>query len=143
MKKIIATIFSSFFLLISATSTGLSSELERIQGEWSINKTNEEGQSYTQTIQIKESKFTFKIIDREGQLLLYAEGNIECEKLGPFKSIKFFSIASGASESELDPVDDDRTVIYKLGYNTWILATNFDKDRGEPPSIDIYNKVQY
>ena len=55
--------------------------------------------------------------------------------------MKVTDIKGGASEADLSPVDDDRTLVYQLGYDSWTVASNFDKERDQAPSLDVYKKV--
>ena len=129
----------SFFLLIS--SPVFASDLEDLAGKWSVKKTNDQGQKFTQTIEVKKDKFTFKITDADDKLVLIAKGDLKIEKLGPFKSIKFSNIQAGSKADELDAVDDDRVCVYTLSGNTFSLASNFDKERDAGPALDLYSKV--
>jgi hypothetical protein len=77
----------------------------------------------------------------DNQTHLYAEGDIKLSKLGPFSAIKFFNIKGGVSADQLDPVDDDRDVIYMLEGNVWTIAANFDRAHdGQKPSADAYTR---
>jgi hypothetical protein len=53
------------------------------------------------------------------------------------------TIKAGQSSTETDPIEDTYTAIYKLeGDSTWLLVTNFDKDRErQKPSLDVYHKA--
>jgi uncharacterized protein (TIGR03067 family) len=117
-------------------------DLDKLSGKWSVNKTNDQGQAYAQTIEVKKDKFTFKISGKDGSVYLYAEGHIKVEKLGPFQVIKLTDIKAGQSETDTQSIDDDRTSIYQLDRDTWTLASNFDKERNQKPVVDVYKKVQ-
>src|SRR5206468_350553 len=73
---------------------------------------------------------------------VYAEGELKLEKLGPFKAARFFHIRGGESASDLEDVDDEYVSIYKLEEDTWIVAANFDKEREQKPSLDIYRRIR-
>ena len=48
--------------LFAATSiVGLADDLARLEGKWTTKKTSPEGQTYSQVIEIKKNKFTFRI----------------------------------------------------------------------------------
>jgi len=143
MKKQIVGILTMLGFAAVCITPALGEDLDLLAGKWSVQKTNEDGQRYTQQIEIKKSKFTFKITDREGQDRLYAEGDVKLDKAGPLKIIVFSNIKAGQSASETDPVDDTYTAIYKLeGDSTWFLVSNFDKDRErQKPSLDVYRKA--
>lgn len=128
--------------LAGLTSTAaFADDLERLAGKWSVSKTNSEGRKYSQTIEITKNKLTFKVVGEDQAVRLYAEGTVKIEKLGPFSVMKVTDIKGGSSESDLTPVDDDRTLVYQLGYDTWTVASNFDKERDQPPSLDVYRKA--
>ena len=52
-------------------------DLEALEGKWSVQKTNEDGQRYSQTMEIKKDKFVFKISEPAGETRLYAEGDVK------------------------------------------------------------------
>jgi hypothetical protein len=118
----------------------LADDLEKLNGKWSTKKKNEEGQAYTQTLEITKGKFKFQIT-AEGSSKLYAEGDLKIEKHGAFSALKFSAIKGGGSPSDsLQDVDDDRVCVYSLGYDTLTVAMNFDKDREQGPQLDKYTK---
>jgi len=122
--------------------TAPADDLAKLEGKWSVKKTNGEGQAFTQVLEIKKDTFKFKILRGDNEVAIYAEGKLKLEKSGPFNVVKFTDIKAGASESDLQAIDDDRVSIYVLGDNTWTVAANFDKDRdGQKPSLDAYTKA--
>src|SRR5450432_4616299 len=88
----------SLFLLIGTSA--YAGDLEDLAGKWSMKKTNDQGEKYTQTLEVKKDKFIFKIMSADDKLVLYAKGDVKVEKLGPFKSIKFSNIQGGSKEDE-------------------------------------------
>ena len=143
MNKQIISILTALSFAAVCVTPALGEDLDLLAGKWSVQKTNEDGQRYTQNIEIKKSKFTFTIADREGETRLYAEGDVKLEKAGPLKVIVFSNIKAGQSSSDTEAVDDTYTSIYKLqGDGTWVVAANFDKDRErQKPSLDVYRKA--
>lgn len=140
MKKLLSSVTLGTLLL---GITALGDDLSSLAGKWSVKKTNDEGQAYTQTMEIKKDKFVFEIVGPDGNARLHAEGDVKLEKLGPFSSAKFFHIRGGQSESDMQDVDDEYVSIYTLDGDTWTMATGFDKDRErQKPSLDIYKKVK-
>jgi hypothetical protein len=118
-------------------------DLGALAGKWSVQKTNEQGDKYTQTLEIKKDKFVFQILDGDNQLTLYAEGDIKLEKLASFSSIRFFHIRAGSSAASLKEIDDEYDSIYVLDADTWIMASNFDKQREQQkPSADTYRRIK-
>ena len=119
--------------------TALADDLGKLEGKWTVKKTRD-GQTYTQTLEIKKDTFKFKIMNGT-DVAIYAEGKLKLEKSGPFNVVKFVDIKGGGSESDISPIDDDHVSIYVLGENTWTVAANFDKDRDDQkPSLDLYTK---
>jgi hypothetical protein len=118
-------------------------DLEGLAGQWSVKKVNEQGQDYTQTITVKKDKFVFRILGAEGRVVLYAEGDVKLDKLGPFSAAHFLNIRAGSSASDLQDVDDEYVSIYRLEGDVWTMASSFDKERGQQkPGVDIYRRVK-
>lgn len=126
-------------LALLATSAR-ADEWDKFNGKWTAKKSNDEGRSWTQVIEIDKGKFKFRMLSSSGETRLYAEGDLKLERHGPFSALKFHNIKGGESADSLEPVDDDRTVIYQMGYNTMTLAVDFDKERENPPAADKYTK---
>ena len=143
MRNIIVVLTSLLFLVSTGSSLAADSAmLDKLQGKWEVSKTNDEGQKYKQVIEIKKDKLQFRIIGDDGMTHFYATGDVQAEKKEPFNVLKITNIKMGSSEDELEPVNDDRTSIYRLDYNTLTLVGNMDKVReNEQPSIDVYRKV--
>jgi len=143
MKKQIVSILAVLGFAAVCGTPAFGQDLEALAGKWSCQKTNEDGQRYTQQIEIKKDKFTFKIADKDGDTMIYAEGKAKLEKVGPFNAITFTDIQAGQSSAQLDPIDDTYTSIYKLDGDTLLLVMNFDKERGEQfkPGLDVMRKV--
>ena len=118
-------------------------DLEALAGKWSVKKLSEQGQDYTQTIAVKKDKFVLQILGAEGRVVLYAEGDLKLDKLGPFNAAHFLKIRAGGSASDLRDVDDEYVCIYRLEEDTWTMALNFDKERQrQRPSLDVYRRVK-
>ena len=118
-------------------------DAEALAGKWSVKKVSEQGQAYTQTITIKKDKFVFQILRGEGRVFLHAEGDLKLEKTGPFNAVHFLKIRGGASASDLQDVDDELSPSTGWRRDTWTLAANFDKERGQlRPSLDTYRRVK-
>jgi uncharacterized protein (TIGR03067 family) len=143
MKIQILSILTALGFAAVCVTPAFAQDLELLAGKWSLQKTNADGQRYTQQIEIKKDKFTFKLANPAGESLLYAEGDVKLDKAGPLKVIVFTNIKAGQTASQTDSIDDTYTSIYKLdGDNTLLMATNFDKDReGQKPSLDAYRKT--
>src|ERR1043166_3230488 len=132
-----------FFLILFATSlagrTMLADDAAGLSGKWSLQRTNDQGQSFTQTVEIKSDKFVFEIIGSDGEPALHAEGDVKFEKMGPFNGVRFLNIRAGRSAADLQEVNDEYASVYVLSGDTWLMASNFDKDRqNRRPTLDSY-----
>ena len=144
MKKQLISVLTIMGLAAAIATPALAEDLSSFAGKWTTQKANGEGQKYTQQIEIKKNKFTFKISDPGGQTRLYAEGDVKLETAGPFKTIVFSNIKAGQSASEIDSIDDTYTSIYRLDDDgALLLVSNFDKERdSQKPSLDVYRKTK-
>jgi hypothetical protein len=139
--KLVLLNFSCAAAVLAATAV-FADDAELLAGKWSVKKVNDQGQNYTQTIEVKKDRFTFQIVGADNEVVIYAEGDLKLDKLGPFNAAHFTHIRGGSSPNDLQDVDDDRTVIYMLDGDTWTLASEFDKDRGQKPTADAYHRVK-
>ena len=141
MKPILAGLLLVAFL--GGAGSLSADDLASLSGKWSIKKTNDQGQSYTQTIEIKKDKFVFQIVGADDNVVIYAEGDLKLEKLGPFSSAKFYHIRGGPSAGNTQEVDDEYVSVYVLDEDTWTLSSNFDKQReNQKPGADVYKRVK-
>jgi hypothetical protein len=141
MKTLFHTALALTLLCLALTATtALADEWDKFNGKWTTKKSNDDGRSWTQVIEINKGKFKFRILSSTGDVRLYAEGDVKIEKHGPFNALKFHNIKGGESADSLESVDDDRIVIYQLGYDTLTIAENFDRERENAPSVDKYTK---
>jgi len=131
----------SFIATLFAATILHAADAEMLSGKWSVKKVNEDGQNYTQTLEIKKDKFAFQILGGDNQVVLHAVGDVKFEELGPFKSARFYHIRGGQSADSLEDVDDERLCIYILDDDTWTVAVNFDKTRREKPGADVYRRM--
>ena len=130
-------------VLCTALQVASADDLQSLAGKWSVKKVNDQGQTITQTVEVKKDKFVFQILTSDGNTVLYAEGDFTLEKLGPFKAARFSHIRGGSSASNLDDIDDVYVSIYRLEDDEWTMASNLDKDRdNQKPSLDVYHRVK-
>ena len=129
----------TLFCLTLAATTSRADDWDKFNGKWTAKKSNDE-RSWTQVIEINKGKFKFRILSTTGEVRLYAEGDVKLEKHGPFSALKFHNMKAGESVDSIESVDEERTVIYQLGYETLTVAADFDKERETPPSVDKYTK---
>ena len=140
MKNTTLSSTAAFLLSTLGPLGAWASDLDALAGKW-VAKVEAQGQAFKQVLEIKQNKFTFELVRGDGQTALYAEGEVKTEVHGPFKAAKFYNIQGGSSASDLQSVDDERTVIYSMGYNELTVAANFDKERSEPATATKYTKV--
>ena len=127
-------------LLFAATLVADDAQL--LAGKWSVKKVNDEGQKYTQFVEIKQDKFDFQIAGEDDQVGFVAKGDFKLEKLGPFKAAHFFHIKAGQSAPNLEDSDEEYVSIYRLDGDTWTLASYFDKEREQKPALEVYQRVK-
>jgi hypothetical protein len=141
MKRLLASLFIA--ALFSGGLALAADDSQALTGKWSVNKTNDEGQVFTQTIEVKKDKFVFEIRGSDAALVLHGEGDFKLEKPGPFNCAHFSNIRAGRSASEMREVEEEYVTIYTLDGDTWTTASNFDKQRErQKPSLDIYQRVK-
>lgn len=140
MKHIARSLLIAFSL--STAMTVFADDASLLAGKWTTKKTNEQGESIRQTIEVKKDKFTFQIMSEDDKVQLFAQGDLKFEKAGPFNAVRFVHIKGGSSASDLEDVEDEYACIYMLDGDTWTLATNFDKDREhQKPTADVYKRA--
>jgi hypothetical protein len=128
-------------VLMAIGATAWADDLAMLQGKWSVKKTGDRG-AFTQQIEFKEKKFVFKILNSEEAVTFVATGEVELKKQGAFNIARFFGLKAGRSDTELEPVDEERNSVYLLDGGQFYLASNFDKARErEKPSVDAYSKA--
>ena len=143
MNKHITSLLLAAALGLVTTGAALGQNISDLQGKWTLNKKSDRWGDVTQTMEIKDAAFTYRIKNKSGDTLLFAKGTVKVEKLGPFKCAKFSDIQGGYSEDALEAVNDDRVTIYSTGWNSLTVAMNFDAYRdGEDPSADTYSKAK-
>jgi hypothetical protein len=132
------------FLLLSPLFSApvlLASDAKLLAGKWLAQRENHQWHSSSQTIEVKGDKFTFQMLDKDGQVVLHAEGDLKLEKLGTFSLVRFVNVRGGESQSNLETVDDEFNCTYILDGDTWTVASNFDKEREPGPILDVYHRA--
>jgi len=141
MKRLLLSFAAASVLCTLSSLPVAADDLDALAGKWVAERKDDQGRVFKQVIEINKNKFKFQLSRDGDERGLYAEGDVKAETLGTFKTLKFYNIQGGRSASDLQPVDDDRTVIYMLGYNELTTAVNFDKERQEPPMVTRYTKA--
>ncbi len=137
MKRLFTTILA---LAALSTATALADDAEALAGKWTLQK-NDQGQPQTRVLEIKQNKFKFTVLRNGDRPIFYAEGDIKTEKLGPFNAARFTNMKVGESSSDIQPTDEERASIYQLGEGTLMVASDFDAERDQKPSLDVYKKA--
>src|SRR6266576_2221401 len=104
------------------TATVLGDDAQMLAGKWSGRKVNEQGQHYTQTIEIKQDKFVYQRLEDGDKLVAIAQGDFKLEKVGAFKTARFSHVRAGESASNLEDMDEEYVSVYALDEDTWTLA---------------------
>ncbi len=140
MKRILLNLAMGFIVSTLGALSSFANDLEALAGKWLAEVKSPQGQNLKQSLEIKKDKFTFIIFREGGGTMIHAEGEVKVERLGPFKMARFFNIQGGSSATELEPMDDDRALIYTLENNELTAAMNFDKERDESPTVTKFTK---
>ena len=128
--------------LHSSTAADAVSD-DRLQGKWEVSKTNDEGQKYKQIVEIRGDELHFTIVGEDGQTYIRAVGDLALEKAHDLHIMKVSNIKAGGPEGDLEPVNDDRVMVYQIGYNTLTLISNMEKQRdNQEPTLDVYRKAR-
>lgn len=141
MNEILKNILPIILLMAFSAVTSFADDLETLSGKWMLKRANDEGQIYSRVLEINNDKFIFRILNNDGNGVFYAVGNVQLQKLGPFNSIKFMNMEIGESVANTQAFDEDRVSIYQLAGDTLTLASDFDAQREQKPSLDVYQKA--
>jgi hypothetical protein len=141
MQRTLLSLTAAFVFTTLGSASASADDLDVLAGKWVAERTDAQGRAFKQVLEINKNKFKYQVTSPADDGGIYAEGDVKVETLGPFKTAKFYNIQGGRSPSDLQPVDDDRTVIYTLGDNEMTVAVNFDKERDEPPIATKFTKA--
>jgi len=140
MKRSVITLIVATLVSFLGSVTICAQSFSDVAGKWSLTKKTGWG-DVTQKLELSDNKFAYKETDEQGAVLLVARGDVKVERLGPFKVMRLTNIEGGYSDGLLEPVNDDRVILYVKGWNTLTLALNFDAYRdGEDAKADVYKK---
>jgi len=140
MKRLLFNCFLGCALFVANLT--FADDADKLTGKWSVKKMNEQGQSFTQNLEIKKNKFVFEIQTTDGSTALHAEGDVKFEKAGPLSVAHFLNIRAGSSASDLQEVSEERQNVYVVDGDNWLMATNFEEDRQQKPSLDVYRRIK-
>jgi hypothetical protein len=141
MKRNLLILAAGIAFTTLGAAAASADDLDALAGKWVAERTDAQGRAVKQVLEINKNKFKLQMTRLADDRGIYAEGDVKVETLGPFKTAKFYNIQGGPSPSDLQAVDDDRTVVYTLGYNEITIAVNFDKERNEPPMATKFTKA--
>ena len=141
MKRNLLILAAGIAFTTLGSATASADDLDALAGKWVAERTDAQGRAVKQVLEINKSKFKLQMTRVADDRGIYAEGDVKVETLGPFKTARFYNIQGGSSPSDLQAVDDDRTVVYTLGYTELTVAMNFDKERNEPPMVTKFTKA--
>ncbi len=139
MLRTVFSILTAFVL--TASISAADGELAKIQGKWETKRTNDDGQKVTQTLELKEKKMTFKILDSSGSVQFIATADVKAQQSGAFKTFTISNIKAGRDEDSLEDGDGERAYVYMLASDTLTIISNIDEERERPPTLDVYKKV--
>jgi hypothetical protein len=143
MKKYLCVSALLGLLALAATTNAFGQSFADLQGKWTMKKASSRFGDATQTVEFKDQKFTYKVVSKEGDTILFAKGKAKVEKLGPFNVVKLTDIQGGGTEADVLPIDDDRTIAYMTGAGTLTVALNFDRKRdNDEPECSTFTKVK-
>lgn len=141
MQRTFHSLAAALVFATLGSASASADDLDALAGKWVAERTDAQGRAFKQVLEINKNKFKYQLTSPADDRGIYAEGDVKVETLGPFKTARFYNIQGGRSPSDLQPVDDERTVIYTLGYNELTAAVNFDKERDEPPMAAKFTKA--
>ena len=144
MRKLLVPMLSGLVLLSTigpAPAADPSPELAKLQGAWSLSRTNSEGRRSFRSLEFSGGQVTFQMRDADEELQFVAKGKANAEKMGPFNILTISAIRAGRSEDELEPTDDTRAYVFTLHEGQLVFASNFDREReNQPPGLEVYTR---
>jgi hypothetical protein len=119
----------------------VADDLDALAWKWVAEHNDPQGRAVKHVLEISKNKFKLQMTRVADDRSMYAEGEVKAESLGPFKTARFYNVQGGRSPSDLQALDDERTVVYTLGDNELNMAVNFDKERNEPPAAMKFTRA--
>ncbi len=117
--------------------------LDPLQGKWTVAKTNQDGQPYSQAIEIRKDRLSFELRDAANEVRFAGKATIKAEKSGAFLAFVLSNIEAGRSTEDLRPVEESRAFLYRLQEDRLFVASNFDREReNERPQVDAYTRLE-
>ena len=129
------------FALLLTSGLLRGAEMDALVGKWSADR-EMNGQKVRFVLQLRADSFEFELQDASGEPRYHAKGKAAVAKVGSIRTLSLTDIEGGQDKADLQPVDDDRTLVYITGYNTLTVASNFDRERdNDIPAVTVYRKV--
>ncbi|MCP5520067.1 MAG: hypothetical protein H7A46_00800 [Verrucomicrobiales bacterium] len=108
-----------------------------LDGRWKATVKTDYNGTEVRLLSVEGETFTYEVQSEAGETRIFAKGALKYDQCGPLKLVKLTRIRGGTSKEELEPVNDDRVVVYFKGYRSVNLAVNFDgwHDDGAPEAV--------
>jgi uncharacterized protein (TIGR03067 family) len=142
MKKLILTVLAACLFAAFCAPTFAADTAESLGGQWSLERDSSSGNPLTQTLDVKDGKFTFTIHSADKKVVFFAKGKFTVQMHESIKIITFSAMMAGASAEEATATDDVRECVYTVDGDTMTVALDFDKQRGKSPRIEVYTRVK-
>src|SRR5262245_30469792 len=113
MKIRIAEIAAAI-IVVCAPVRHQAADLDQLQGRWAVTKTNQEGQVFSQVIEIEKDQLTFQILGADSKPRFFSRGTVKTTKAAPFDFLTIADIRAGRSPDEMQTVNDSRAIVYTL-----------------------------
>lgn len=142
MKRVVLSVIVAAACGLFGVQGVQAQSFSEVSGLWTLKKSHAWGE-VTQTVEFKENRFFYKETGASGDIQLVARGDVKVERLGAFKVLHLTNIEGGTSENWLEPVNEDRDIIFTKGWNTLTVALNFDAYHdGQDARVDVYKKSE-
>lgn len=125
------------------TGRSCESEIEELQGTWSVQAAAAEGQSCRQVIEVTHDQLTLRITDGSGKVRVLSQGSVRLERSGSLKILKVVAAAGAPGVASAEQGGALATWVYQLAGQTLKVAVNFDATGvGQEPAIETYVKTR-
>jgi hypothetical protein len=131
MKK---TLLLAFALLSVSCFAATKGDLD---GRWKATVQTDYSGTEVRWLNVKGETFTYEVQSEARETRIFAKGTLKYDQCGPLKLVKLTDIHGGTSKSAIEPINDDRVVVYFKGYRSVNLAVNFDgwHEDGSPEAV--------
>jgi hypothetical protein len=126
MKQKLLILFTLLNLICLGAVGAPATTKGDLDGKWQAKVKNEYGDVEIRLLTVKGDQFTYEVQTAAGDTVIYARGKVQYRQCPPFKIAKLTDIQGGNSKFSLEPISDDRSVIYFKSYHSVYLAQGFD-----------------